>query len=126
MIFEAQELSQFETCPRLPQIRRIYEPQQWPIREEAKKFLESGIRNLFFGNNTPEEHRAMFIKYAANPGFTYPGQAEPYTLANDFADWIHGALELIWEAYFDSSFTYLPVYSVGPFQLHIEGWQDRD
>lgn len=126
MTFAASELSQFEVCPRLPQIMRIYEPPQWPIREAVKQFLERGIRGMFFGNATPEELKREFIDYAANPGFVYPGHAEPFILANDYADWIEGALEIIQEERFDYGLTYLPLYDVGPYQMHVEGWIDRD
>jgi hypothetical protein len=124
MIFHADELSLFETCPRLPQISRIYEPPRYPIREGIKQYLEQGIRALMFGGGNPEDMRNLFIGTASSPGFIYPKNAEPFILASDHADWLEGALELI-KAEFEPM-QLMPVYKIGNYQLHIEGWLDKD
>lgn len=120
MVFEAQELSHFEICPRLPQIERIYEPPRWPIREAMKQHLEQGVRAIFYGNHSPADMRKRFIEEAAVPGFIYPSHAEPFILANDHGDWLEGALEVIKAEH--GPMQILPIYEVGPYRIHIEGW----
>lgn len=122
MIFSAESFSQFEKCPRFPQLYRTYEPPQWPIRDAVKQFFEMGIRGIMAGES-PELTVQSFLAKAANPGYTYP-EGDHYSLAHDHASWLEGALQIIKEE--NPNLEQLPIYSVGNYQITVEGWDDGE
>lgn len=124
MIFYDQDLSRYETCPRLAQLHRIYEPPNWPVREAVKQFFPRGIYAIMRGES-PDDTVMAFLDQAANPGFTYP-EGEPYVLAQDFACWLDGALRVIFEDLGELEYSQLDLYRVGENHLHVDGWRDSN
>lgn len=122
MIFDAQSFSQFETCPRFPQLYRSFEPPAWPIREAVKRFFETGIRGIMAGES-PELTVSAFLAAAANPGFIYP-QGEHFMIAQDHASWLDGALRIVLEE--NANLEQLPLYQIGDHQINLEAWEDGD
>jgi hypothetical protein len=64
-----------------------------------------------------------FLSEAASPGYTYPN-GEPYTLVQDHAAWLDGALRLIQEEF--QPMEQLPLYRIGEHHVSVEGWVSED
>lgn len=122
MIFDAASFSQFENCPRYPQLYRTFEPPLRPIRDVCKRFFESGIRGVMAGES-PELTVQSFLAAAASPGFLYP-EGEHYQMAQDYASWLDGALRIILEE--NPSLEQLPLVLVGDHHVHLEAWEGSD
>lgn len=122
MIFDAQSFSQFESCPRFPQLYKTFEPPRWPVRDAVKRFFESGIRGVMAGES-PELTVQAFLAAAASPGFLYP-EGEHYQLAQDHASWLDGALRIVGEE--NPGLEQLPLYQIGSYTIHVEGWTDGE
>lgn len=120
MIFSADSFSQFERCPRFPQLYRTFEPPAWPIRDAVKQFFETGIRGIMAGES-PELTVSEFLAKAASPGYLYP-EGDHYAMAHDHASWLEGALQIVKEE--NPNLEQLPLYSIGNYQIDIGGWTD--
>jgi hypothetical protein len=92
MIYDAQDLADFEHCARIPGIRMRWEPDRWPVRDAVKRYVYGGL----FAD--PEQVADDFLVEAAGRGFEYP-ESEPYELAKDYSSWIDGALRLLSESH---------------------------
>lgn len=122
MIFDAKSFSKFELCPRLPQLERTFNPPRLLVREAVKLFLESGIRRIM-ARLPIEEMIQSFLSEAASPGFIYP-EGEAFTLVQDHASWLDGALRLIEEEF--QPMEQLPLYRIGEHHISVEGWTDGE
>lgn len=92
----ASLLSDWEFCARLPRLK-LSDPLQRPsVRDAVKDAFAFGIQQVAERNdNAPTDAAEKFID-AAMTGFVYPS-GEPYTLAQDYAAWLDGALRLVQE-----------------------------
>jgi hypothetical protein len=112
MIYHSQEFSDFERCAKLPQIKKKWEPDRWPVREAVKqKFYSSLLRD-------PEEVADEFLYEAGARGYEYP-EGEPYELAKDYASWLDGALRLVRE---DTMLSPISNYFWGTTQFELVGY----
>lgn len=121
MIFDSEDFSVFEFCPRKPELERIFRPPRYPIRDAVKLYFKTGIRGIMAGESAEETTQA-FIAEAAAPGYVYPESCEPYTAAKDAESWLDGALRIIQEE--NGILQPLPLYQIENHHLHIEAWQD--
>jgi len=122
MILEVKHASEFERCPRLPGLRKSFEPEKYPVREATKLFFERGLRSIFIGE-PPGATVWGFTDEAAGRGYLY-GKGEPYTIAQDFACWLDGTLRLVIEGGIDRE--PLRLYQLGEHCLHVDGWTDTE
>lgn len=90
----SRHLSLYERCARLPTLLQLEDSPPEPIRDATRRFFELGLHQIFTGLDvtTPID----FLSAAAH-GFLYPPNSDPYTLAQDYACWIDGALRLVEE-----------------------------
>lgn len=85
----ASLLSDWEFCARLPRLKLCDPLDRPPVRDAVKECFAFGLEH------TPEEAAEKFID-GATTGYIYPS-GEPYTLAQDYAAWLDGALRVIGE-----------------------------
>jgi hypothetical protein len=123
MIFDAEDFSTFEFCPRKPELERIFRPPRYPIRDAAKLYFKTGVRGIMAGES-PEDTTQAFIAEASVPGYVYPESCEHFTAAKDFELWLDGALRLAVEEC--GGLQPLPLYQVDNHDLHVEGWLDSN
>jgi len=62
-----------------------------------------------------------FLSEAAATGYLYP-EGESYTICQDHASWLDGALRLIAEEF--QPMEQLPLYKIGEHRVNVEGWDD--
>ena len=120
MILDVADCSLFERCPKLPGLRRRFEPSRFPVRDVVKEYFKSGVRAIFAGES-PAPTVWRFTDEAAGRGYVYP-DGEPYTLAQDFAVWLDGSLRLVQELGTDRE--QLPLARIGSTQVHVDAWKD--
>lgn len=92
----ASLLSDWEFCARLPRLKLADPLQQPPVREAVKDCFAYGISLLAEGSQNASQEAAQKFIDGAMSGYAYPS-GEPYTLAQDYATWLDGALRVVEE-----------------------------
>lgn len=96
MIVSSDDLTLAERCFRLPRLVRTLRPPEQIFREAVKNYF---LKFIAEPNIDPTRVKLAFLNEAAERGFVYPEDADPYTLAQDGASWLENALRFAGEYY---------------------------
>ena len=128
MILNANLISRWEQCHRLPHLLTKVSPVHPLVRLELAKMLQVAVRQLQISRDSVAEMtRDEFLRRAAEPGFTYPNAADYYVLAHDYASWMEGAVHLIAEQ-LDTIGPMQPlaVCEIDKSRIQVDGWMDAN
>lgn len=128
----AQQFSDWEFCPRLPQLGRTIEPGSWPIRIALRRYLHAAVRQLSTGDAACDvafDQCQAFLEEGADRGFEHiiPLQAHDrnaYILIRDYACWLEAAIYLVDEFLPGRLAASDPVY-LGDTPVHVDCWRER-
>lgn len=133
MIIDADDLSAWERCQRLPILNRKWRPRLLLLRDGIRHFFREGVRRVITGlppspsyNDAEEATTSKFLWHASHSGFNYGAkELDVYTVAQDCGSWLDGALRIVRET--AEGMIPIPDYDLGGFHsLHIEGYRNGD
>lgn len=116
---KSSDFSKFEFCPRLVNISKTKEPVSLPVRDALKRFFSKGVEESLL--DLPQTAVEGFLEEAGRRGFIYPQTYDVYTLAQDFACWLDGALKIVDELML-KGLRPCPPLKIGSEKIQLDGY----